>query len=230
MSPEQLDPTLLKGQELDGRSDLYSLGMVFYEMLTGQRAAGAWEAPSRLRGELPPAFDRIVRKLLAAQRESRYGTVRAVARDLREALRLPPEGAERGGFRETAVQHGDAEEKARGPARDERPLEAPGFLLFLSFLCPPLALLLGITLLLLKRHPANRQFAYYLTGFGIGASLYLIPSLHYAWGYSYSDEMNRPIAIGLILMLYGMLSAPWRSEAMDAFKREQRDGQDTSPG
>ncbi|HYJ33028.1 MAG TPA: protein kinase [Candidatus Binatia bacterium] len=95
MSPEQT-----RGQTLDARSDLFSLGVTLYESLTGVRpfARGSLEAtfhavraeepepPTALRSGIPLELDRIVVKLLRKDPGERYQTASDLAADLR-ALR-----------------------------------------------------------------------------------------------------------------------------------------------
>ena len=92
MSPEQA-----LGQPLDHRSDLFSLGVVLYELLagrlpfTGETATALLNAvvnrtpPAlpRFNDQVPDALVRIVGKLLEKDREQRYQTAREVAIDLR---------------------------------------------------------------------------------------------------------------------------------------------------
>lgn len=96
MAPEQ---TGRMNRSVDSRSDLYSLGVTFYEMVTGElpfMAADAMEwihchvarqAPSPgERVNLPPAVSGIVLKLLAKNAEDRYQTAAGVEADLRVCL------------------------------------------------------------------------------------------------------------------------------------------------
>ncbi|HXW04195.1 MAG TPA: protein kinase [Vicinamibacterales bacterium] len=69
MSPEQLE-----GRTVDARSDIYSLGLVLYEMVTGKRAF-----PPTDRAPLePPALERVVKTCLARDPDARWQTAREV--------------------------------------------------------------------------------------------------------------------------------------------------------
>jgi serine/threonine protein kinase/tetratricopeptide (TPR) repeat protein len=94
MSPEQL-----RGEPLDGRTDIYSLGAVLYELLTGRRPfpdrsatrligsilAEPPERPRALRGSVSAELERIVLKCLEKDPGSRYQSARELAVDLRRA-------------------------------------------------------------------------------------------------------------------------------------------------
>ncbi len=96
-SPEQN-----QGKKADERSDLYSLGLVFYEMLTGKRAlqgsslleVAAMQAhgdippPSRERAAIPPVLDKIVMKLIEREAAARYQTAEALLGDIRKCREL----------------------------------------------------------------------------------------------------------------------------------------------
>jgi hypothetical protein len=101
-TPAYLAPEQLEGGQVDGRADIYSLGCVLYECLTGEpifprssRLAVAWahleEEPPRAslrRAELPQAIDAVLDKALAKDPEQRYPTCEALVSTAREALGL----------------------------------------------------------------------------------------------------------------------------------------------
>ena len=70
MAPEQLEKPL----EVDHRADIYSLGVVFYEMLTGELPIGRFDPPSRLI-EVDVRLDEVVLRALAKEPDRRYQTV-----------------------------------------------------------------------------------------------------------------------------------------------------------
>ena len=95
MSPEQA-----RGNEIDARSDLFSCGVMFYEMTTGTLLRGAtplatFEAlltrtpppPSSVHPTVPLEFDRIVAKLLEKNRELRCQTAADLRGDLKRLRR-----------------------------------------------------------------------------------------------------------------------------------------------
>jgi hypothetical protein len=81
MSPEQR-----RGAAVDKRSDLFSLGVMLYEAITGTVPQGAFAAPSAINAEIPRAVDRLVMKLLAPAPERRPGGAGEAAESLRRAL------------------------------------------------------------------------------------------------------------------------------------------------
>lgn len=82
MAPEQLDRPL----EVDHRADIYSLGVVFYEMLTGEIPMGRFDPPS-LRSKASPEIDEVVLRALEREPERRYQRVSEVKSDLESVER-----------------------------------------------------------------------------------------------------------------------------------------------
>jgi serine/threonine protein kinase len=95
MSPEQLD-----GQPLTPQSDIYALGVIAYEMLTGRRPqnpesalqllqlqrSGVLVKPTDLRPALPKTVDHVILKALSFDPKSRYQTAREFSEKLAAAL------------------------------------------------------------------------------------------------------------------------------------------------
>ncbi|HEV3028319.1 MAG TPA: protein kinase [Planctomycetota bacterium] len=91
MAPEQLD----HAGRVDHRADIYSLGVVFYEMLTGEVPAGVFKRPSERAG-VDPRLDPIVLKSLERDPELRYPSAIAFKEGLSAAhvVECGPEDAE----------------------------------------------------------------------------------------------------------------------------------------
>ncbi len=100
-TPSYMSPEQLKEETASHPSDIFSLGCVMYELLSGQRAFSGEndfaiiykitrENPTpirELRPDLPEIFDKIMRKALAKNRDERYAACMDLAYDLRVALR-----------------------------------------------------------------------------------------------------------------------------------------------
>ncbi len=94
-SPQYLSPEQIRGEDLDGRSDIFSLGVVLYELLSGKRPFDGdtittlvyqilhKEPPpvSELRA-VPPRLEELLRRMLAKDRDERIATAGEVAREL----------------------------------------------------------------------------------------------------------------------------------------------------
>lgn len=98
-----LAPELRDGaRTADARTDLFSLGVLLFEMLTGERPAGA-ELPSTIRADSPAALDEVFR-LLYARYERRYASAAAVSEDLSERFRTLEAGP--GALQYAPARHG----------------------------------------------------------------------------------------------------------------------------
>jgi len=130
MSPEQA-----RGDELDERTDIYSLGLVLYEMTTGRRAfSGATSAlvfdailnkapvpPVRLNPETPEELDRILVKCLEKDRDLRYQHASDLRADLERLRRDSDASRPASGVRPPPPPSAPLEPSAAPADSDSRP-------------------------------------------------------------------------------------------------------------
>jgi len=93
-TPDYMSPEQARGAEIDGRSDIFSVGAVFFFMLTGQKPFPANQLPGLfhqiqhesprplLPEEAPPELAEVVMKALAKERGERYQTCQEMMADL----------------------------------------------------------------------------------------------------------------------------------------------------
>jgi tetratricopeptide (TPR) repeat protein len=84
MAPEQVESP----RTVDHRADIYSMGVVFYEMLTGELPLGHFSMPST-KAKVHRRLDEIVARALAKEPERRYQTAAEVKSDVAAAPRTP---------------------------------------------------------------------------------------------------------------------------------------------
>lgn len=101
-TPSYMAPEQIEGSDVDGRADIFSLGVVFYELLTGQRpfigetlAALAYKIvhtepppPSLINVELPNVYDDIINKAMAKDPNERYQDLGKLIDDLQKVQAL----------------------------------------------------------------------------------------------------------------------------------------------
>jgi serine/threonine protein kinase len=82
-TPDYVAPeALMFGSDVDGRADIYAVGVMLYQMLTGDIPRGMFKMPSQKFQSIDPRFDAIIRRALEHDREERYQT----SHELRLAL------------------------------------------------------------------------------------------------------------------------------------------------
>jgi tetratricopeptide (TPR) repeat protein/predicted Ser/Thr protein kinase len=99
-TPMYLSPEQATGKKVDARSDLFALGVVLYECITGQAAFGGSSVfdigaqvihgtpplPSSINNRIPRALDRITMKAIAKKPDDRYQSARELIDDLNKVL------------------------------------------------------------------------------------------------------------------------------------------------
>ncbi len=95
-TPEYMSPEQVEGKEVDARSDIYSLGIIIYEMLTGQvpfegdtpftvgvkQKSETPKDPRELNAQIPPDLSRLILKCLEKSKEKRYQNAVELGADL----------------------------------------------------------------------------------------------------------------------------------------------------
>ena len=94
-TPSYMSPEQTQGQPIDHRTDLFSAGVLFYQLLTGQKPfeGSGWALAKKIIQDdpawpssvlqVPPAFDRVVARALAKEPAHRYQSAREFADDLK---------------------------------------------------------------------------------------------------------------------------------------------------
>lgn len=89
-TPDYVAPeSLILGARVDGRADLYAVGVMLYQMLTGDLPKGAWKLPSAKVTGLDPRFDDIVVRARQSDPGDRYPSSAELRRDLDVILTVP---------------------------------------------------------------------------------------------------------------------------------------------
>ena len=101
-TPNYMSPEQVKGRQIDGRSDIFALGVVLYELVTGEKPFGGQNIttviykiinenpipPRELDATIHPGLSYVIQKALAKNSDERYQTCRELAEDLKNYKKL----------------------------------------------------------------------------------------------------------------------------------------------
>lgn len=104
-TPAYMSPESFRDVEVDGRTDIYALGVMLYQMLTGllpysaltplrlieQHVSGALPSVRDVVPTLPELCDKVIQKAMAKDPNGRYQTARAMVDELKQAIFVPDE-------------------------------------------------------------------------------------------------------------------------------------------
>jgi len=147
-TPNYMSPEQVKGRPVDGRADIFSLGVILYELVTGEKPFGGQNIttviykiinqdpipPRELDASIPPGFNYIVGKALAKNPNERYQTCRELAEDLRKYKELGRELSEEDAPQTTMVL--TTTPLIRDPAETAETVKAPAPAEFVKTLAP----------------------------------------------------------------------------------------------
>ncbi len=135
-TPSYMSPEQFMGQTVDARTDLYSSGVMLYQLLTGEKPFDGGltaimhkvlhtepPAPSALSVSVTPALDAVVKKAMAKRPEDRFSSATEFAKALREAYEAKPAPTESFGL--GTEDFGDGEATMVAPRRPAEPAAAP---------------------------------------------------------------------------------------------------------
>ena len=150
LAPEAWTPNTT----LDGRADVYALGVTFYQMLTAEVPRGFWEMPSARVGT-DKRFDAIIERALQPKPEARYQSSAELRRDL-ERIQAEPRSAE---HRSTLREQPTSE-----PSDARRSTASPKMRRVAAALVALAVILMGVIAVLLWPRPPQQASSTALSG------------------------------------------------------------------